>query len=131
MNTTLAQMNRSRQDIQIARHFLLRQRLSDALEALDRAERALGDLPMSFSDQTAEEPKTARNDDRLSARERDVLTHLCRGLSNKHIALSLAIAPETVKAHIKRIFVKLDVCTRAQAVFRANSLGYVPNAIGR
>ena len=130
MNTTLAQMNRSRHDIQTARHFLLRQRLSDALEALDRAERALGDLP-SFSPQSSEEPQTARNDDRLSARERDVLTHLCRGLSNKHIALSLAIAPETVKAHIKRIFVKLHVCTRAQAVFRANSLGYAPNAIGR
>ena len=131
MNTTLAQMNRSRQDIQIARHFLLRQRLSDALDALNRAERALVDLPVDRCTQSAEEPKPARNADSLSARERDVLTHLCRGLSNKHIALSLAIAPETVKAHIKRIFVKLEVCTRAQAVFRANSLGFMPSPTGR
>ncbi len=53
---------------------------------------------------------------------------VCRGLSNKRIAQSLAIAPETVKAHVKRIFMKLEVGSRAQAVFRASSLGLLPTA---
>ncbi|MET0499423.1 MAG: LuxR C-terminal-related transcriptional regulator [Steroidobacteraceae bacterium] len=68
-----------------------------------------------------------RTNDFLSARESDVLMLVCHGLSNKRIALSLAIAPETVKAHVKRIFIKLEVGSRAQAVFRASSLGLLPS----
>lgn len=60
---------------------------------------------------------------RLSARESDVLDLICRGLSNKRIALALEITPETVKSHIKRIFAKLGVRTRAEAASRAGSLG--------
>ena len=59
----------------------------------------------------------------LSAREREVLTMISEGLSNKHIARTLAISPETVKTHVKRIFLKLAVSTRAEAVCRAGSLG--------
>jgi LuxR family transcriptional regulator, maltose regulon positive regulatory protein len=44
-------------------------------------------------------------------------------LSNKEIARDLAIAPETVKSHVKNIFAKLNVEKRAQAVSRAQSLG--------
>jgi ATP/maltotriose-dependent transcriptional regulator MalT len=36
---------------------------------------------------------------------------------------TLAIAPETVKSHVKHVFVKLGVEKRAQAVSRAQSLG--------
>lgn len=60
---------------------------------------------------------------RLSVRESDVLDLVCRGLSNKRIALALEIAPETVKSHIKRIFAKLGVSTRAEAASRAGSFG--------
>jgi hypothetical protein len=35
------------------------------------------------------------------------------------------IAPETVKSHCKRIFLKLTVCSRAQAVYRAAALGLI------
>jgi LuxR family transcriptional regulator, maltose regulon positive regulatory protein len=45
------------------------------------------------------------------------------GLSNKEIAQNLAIAPETVKSHVKHIFTKLNVEKRAQAVSRAQTLG--------
>jgi len=61
----------------------------------------------------------------LSTREREVLTMISEGLSNKHIARILAISPETVKTHVKRIFLKLAVSTRAAAVSRAGSLGRV------
>ena len=47
------------------------------------------------------------------------------GLTNKMIARQLSIAPETVKSHAKRIFLKLTVQTRAQAVYRASELGFI------
>jgi LuxR family maltose regulon positive regulatory protein len=61
--------------------------------------------------------------DPLSAREGAVLHLVAKGLSNKEIARNLAIAPETVKSHIKSIFIKLNAEKRAQAVARAQSLG--------
>jgi LuxR family maltose regulon positive regulatory protein len=63
--------------------------------------------------------------DPLSAREGVILNLIARGLSNKEIARDLAIAPETVKSHVKHIFTKLGVEKRAQAVARAQSVGLV------
>src|ERR1700730_735575 len=62
---------------------------------------------------------------RLSARERTIVLLMGHGLSNKGIARQLSIAPETVKSHAKRIFWKLTVQTRAQAVYRASGLGLI------
>jgi LuxR family maltose regulon positive regulatory protein len=45
------------------------------------------------------------------------------GRSNKRIAQELQIAPETVKSHVKAIFIKLAVQTRAHAVSTAGALG--------
>jgi LuxR family maltose regulon positive regulatory protein len=45
------------------------------------------------------------------------------GLSNKRVAQELQIAPETVKSHVKGIFIKLAVQTRAHAVSTASALG--------
>jgi ATP/maltotriose-dependent transcriptional regulator MalT len=64
----------------------------------------------------------SRGSDGLTARERDVLALISQGCSNKHIARALEISPETVKSHVKRIFLKLAVGTRTEAVFRAVSL---------
>jgi ATP/maltotriose-dependent transcriptional regulator MalT len=63
-----------------------------------------------------------RVSDPLTARERDVLEMISQGCSNKRIARALEISPETVKSHIKHIFLKLEVGTRTEAVFRAVSL---------
>ena len=63
--------------------------------------------------------------DPLSVREGDILGLIAQGRSNKEIARILCIAPETVKTHVKHIFVKLNVEKRAQAVSRAYSLGLV------
>jgi LuxR family maltose regulon positive regulatory protein len=68
----------------------------------------------------------------LSNREGDILKFIAQGLSNKEIAKTLAIAPETVKSHVKQIFVKLGVEKRAQAVAcsklrpRSNPLNWAP-----
>ena len=61
--------------------------------------------------------------DALTAREREVLAMISQGSSNKNIARALEISPETVKSHVKHIFLKLAVSTRTEAVFRALSLG--------
>ena len=47
---------------------------------------------------------------------------ISQGLSNKRTARTLEISPETVKTHVKHIFLKLEVGTRTEAVFRAVSL---------
>jgi LuxR family maltose regulon positive regulatory protein len=59
----------------------------------------------------------------LTLRENGILRLIARGLSNKRIARSLDITPETVKTHTKSIFLKLAAQTRAQAVARAEALG--------
>jgi LuxR family maltose regulon positive regulatory protein len=61
----------------------------------------------------------------LSSRECNVLELIAQGQSNKDIARSLGIAPETVKSHVKNIFIKLSVDKRAHAVARAQTLGLV------
>jgi ATP/maltotriose-dependent transcriptional regulator MalT len=59
----------------------------------------------------------------LSPRERSILELIGRGQSNKEIARDLGITPETVKSHVKNIFIKLAVERRGQAASRAQSLG--------
>jgi LuxR family maltose regulon positive regulatory protein len=61
--------------------------------------------------------------DTLTARERDILGMISQGFSNKRIARAFEISPETVKSHVKRIFSKLAVSSRTEAVSRAGSLG--------
>jgi ATP/maltotriose-dependent transcriptional regulator MalT len=67
--------------------------------------------------------RASRVKESLSPREHSVLRSMSRGLSNKRIAQELQIAPETVKFHAKRIFIKLAVQTRAHAVSTAGALG--------
>ena len=67
--------------------------------------------------------RVSRVTESLSPREHSVLRSMSCGLSNKRIAQELQIAPETVKSHVKGIFIKLAVQTRAHAVSTANALG--------
>jgi len=62
---------------------------------------------------------------RLLARERTIVALMGHGLTNKRIARELSIAPETVKSHAKRIFWKLTVQTRAEAVYQSLALGFI------
>jgi LuxR family transcriptional regulator, maltose regulon positive regulatory protein len=67
--------------------------------------------------------RASRLTESLSPREHSVLRSMSCGLSNKRIAQELQIAPETVKSHVKGIFIKLAVQTRAHAVSTAGALG--------
>ncbi len=59
----------------------------------------------------------------LSEREREVMELIAAGLSNTDIARRLFLSEKTVKNHINRIFPKLDVRTRAEAIARWHCAG--------
>jgi LuxR family maltose regulon positive regulatory protein len=62
----------------------------------------------------------------LSQRELEVLRLIARGLSNREIGERLYLALDTVKGHNRRIFGKLSVGRRTEAVAIARSLGILP-----
>jgi DNA-binding NarL/FixJ family response regulator len=61
----------------------------------------------------------------LSQREIEVLKLIAQGKSNKEIGSALFISEGTVKSHLKRIFGKLDVISRTEAVAKATRRGLI------
>ncbi|HEX8062300.1 MAG TPA: LuxR C-terminal-related transcriptional regulator [Allosphingosinicella sp.] len=62
----------------------------------------------------------------LSPRECEILALLASGQSNKEMARTLAISPNTVKTHVARVYGKLEVARRVQAIEKARWLRLIP-----
>ncbi len=71
------------------------------------------------------EVKTVRIPSALTSREREVLQGVAAGLSEKKLAEKLSVSPHTVHTHIKKIYRKLQVGSRAEAVLKARNKGIV------
>jgi DNA-binding NarL/FixJ family response regulator len=114
-------------DVLIASLLVLNSRDSYALRAiiaaLKRHHIIIGKTPSLGLNPSTPTSKLRGIDSSLSPREHLILRSMGCGHSNKRIAHELQISPETVKSHVKGIFVKLAAQNRAHAVSTANALG--------
>ena len=68
---------------------------------------------------------TLPSGEKLTRRQKEVLSYLQQGLSNKQIAGKMNISEPTVKLHIHGLFHKLGVINRTQIVLKATELGFI------
>ena len=80
-----------------------------ARRALSRFERPTADTDAPFP--------------QLTARERDILARVARGLNNDVIARDLTLSPKTVRNHVHSIYTKLQIQSRAEAITQARDAG--------
>ncbi|WP_019631977.1 response regulator [Actinomadura atramentaria] len=94
----------------------------DAVVAPSTTRRLLDRFAVHLPD---ERDRAADALDSLTGRERDVLLLVARGLSNAEVAASLHLSEATVKTHMGRLFTKLGLRDRVQAVVLAYETGLV------
>lgn len=87
----------------------LRKELLDAIRAVHAGRRYI-------LAEVAHEIALHATEDSLNQREIDILEQVARGQSNKAVARTLSLSEDTIKAHLRSIFSKLDVRDRTQAV---------------
>lgn len=113
-----------------ARGYLLKdERIEDCIEAIRNIRR--GGSPISpiiarqLLGQIMPDPKTQQMPmaSPLSEREIEVLNLLSRGFSNAECADILTVSSNTIGTHVKNIYRKLEVNSRAEALFEASSQG--------
>jgi NarL family two-component system response regulator LiaR len=80
--------------------------------------------PVFIEKKVIDEKELARLD--ISKRELEVLELMAQGLSNQEIAERLYVSLNTVKTHSSRLFEKMDVKRRTQAVEKAKRLNIIP-----
>ncbi len=97
----------------------------EVLETVRMVARGHAVLDRGVWDALAEQRRTRAEQFGLTAREMDVLGLLGRGYRNREIAESLGLSQSTVKTHVARIFKRLDVSDRTDAVITAFRLGII------
>lgn len=78
-----------------------------------------------FQPPPSEPPSAAR--EALTAREQEVLGLAMKGFSYAEIAQLLALSPNTIGSYTKRIYEKLAVSSRTEAIYEASRLGLIEN----
>lgn len=107
--------------------YLLKDTISRSLiEVIREVHAGQRRLPQDVAQRLAERPPQARLPQAdLTPREIQVLALIARGHSNKEVASVLSISAETVHAHVRNAFVKLDVSDRTSAVMMAVRRGLI------
>ena len=101
---------------------------TSSLEQIIQSIRDLAAGQTAFSPEIAKKVNiTGRpaSPDLLSPRELEVLHLAGKGYTNKAIALQLKISNRTVQTHLTRVYHKLDVASRTEAVMRAIAYGWI------
>ena len=98
----------------------------ELLQAIHAAQR--GDVPLdpriaSYQPRYSQEYENTRTYKPLTAREKEVLQLLARGLTTNDLAQELGLSESTVKTHTRNIFTKLNVSTRTEAIAIAVRIG--------
>jgi DNA-binding NarL/FixJ family response regulator len=81
-----------------------------------------------MADSDVEEPVAAANSGKLSKRQTQLIAMLDKGMSNRDIATELEISEHTVKVHLWRLFRRLGVKSRTQALHHARSHGLLSSS---
>ena len=97
--------------------------LEDAVRRLAAGERVLTAAAVLTGMVEGEAPGEPAAEGLLTAKEREVLWLLAQDKSNRQIAAELVVSEATVKSHLSRIYVKLGVSGRREAVRRAMEKG--------
>ena len=103
--------------------------LVHAVRAVSSGDRLVGTaITRRLLEEFVSRPPPGGSPDQLSGltnREIEILEHVGRGMSNAEIATQLIVAESTVKTHVSRIFTKLSLRDRVQAVVLAYETGLV------
>ena len=106
--------------------YLLKDTESDKLcEAIKAAAAGQVQLSPAVAARLVREVRAPDSPETLTAREREVLLALTRGLSNSEIAEVLFITEKTVKTHVSNILAKLNLPSRTQAALYALKTGLI------
>jgi two-component system nitrate/nitrite response regulator NarL len=107
--------------------YLLKNIDSDFLVAsVHRAARGESVVSAEMTGKLVDELRGGGDKPSLSPREREILSHLAGGASNKEIARELSVAESTVKIHVQHILRKLGLSSRVQAAVWASENGVAP-----
>lgn len=98
----------------------------DSLLSPSVTRRVVGRMAQQPTPELADQAKLSD----LTPRERDVLEHVARGLSNREIADALVVEESTVRTHVKHILMKLDLRDRVQVVIFAYETGFMRPGVG-
>ena len=121
---------------------MYKRQLRNSQESLDNCVRLIngGGSPMSpavtrhvlraMQMKKNSEPLVAATNDApdISTREREILELLAKGIPFAEIGTILMISPHTVTAHIKKIYRKLQVHSRGEAVYEARALNLISDS---
>jgi DNA-binding NarL/FixJ family response regulator len=85
------------------------------------------ELPQALVEALAIKEPAAAPPDPLSAREAEILALLVQGLTNRAIGVVLFISERSVDSHVARLFRKLKVRSRAEAIATARAARLIPH----
>ncbi|MCM1970152.1 response regulator transcription factor [Streptomyces sp. G1] len=97
----------------------------ESLLAPSVARRLIAEYTAATARPAAAEALSAQRLEVLTARERETLLHLGRGLSNAELAVELMVSEHTVKSHVGNVLSKLGLRDRIQAVICAYETGLI------